>query len=404
MSSSYEVIVSLPPEGTLARSLTLSFMTGLASASGCSITCDRETARLSFKSEDEWRVAASSFLDAADRLLEVKRERLRCPQLHYNDYANVFNALLKGKVSKTSSYIDAFIAMLRDPSQRSLLTDPRTGAEHLSSVRLSQRTLTLGAAGERSYALIQPFRVETYEYGSSFHSAYRLKLEVRTTAPWLLALGAGFAFSYAGMMPEGMFFVTPDEDSLTDISTTRVSTAIEVASTLLNVPADPALPYLTYIALNIPELISKTKSSEILSAPLEKVLIDYLLSDESVKNLEERPIPRIKIHKILAAVRAYTLLLKESADISQLVRFAFKLDKVSDGSECREYIASDVVRPALGGRNPRYLSLVTHLYEAVHGAEDPYSSTYYIVRELSSWGYRMKPRFVRSIIRALEEL
>lgn len=407
MSSSYDVVVALPPDGTLIRDLTLSFVIGLvATASrlgrGCRATCNHESVYLSFERESEWEMVTGTLLGSTRSLLELKRETLRCPQLHVNDYNNVFKALLGADVSKTSSYLDAFIAMTLNKKHASSLMDPKTGPKHLSLLTSSRSTMTLGAeeGGMRGYALIQPLKVETYEYGSSFHKPYRLDFKVRTTVPWLLVFGVGFAFSYAGMTPEGLFFITPDEGALADLNTVRISTAVNLAASLLRAPADPTLPYLTYVALTIPELVNRSRSTEVLSVALEKGVVDYLLSDEESEALAKEPMPRIKLHKMSTTIRAYTALLRESVDASTLVRYAFTLDKVSGGSDCRKYLVNRVVKPALGGREPKYLSLVAHLYEAVHGAKSPYFSTYYIARELDP----VPPSYVRGMIRALEEL
>ena len=260
--------------------------------------------------------------------------------------------------------------------------------------------LGLKVSGVKDYALIQPFKVEAYEDGFTFHAPYTMELKIRTTIPWMIVFSIGFAFSYAGMTPEGLSFITPDEDSLTDLNSMRLSTAIDISSSLLRAPVDPVIPYSMYIAFLLPELISASKSPEVLGSEI-KSFEEYLLSDQEVKALEkeEIAIPRIKLQKMSTTIRAYTMLLKESVDISLLTKYAYALDELTGSSSCRKTIIDNVIKGALGGREPKNVNATMLLYEAIHGAKDPYYSVYYIARNFS-----LEPDHVNGMIRAFNRL
>ena len=407
LSSSYDIAIVLPPRGMLIRDLTLSFIAAFATTAkkldkSCHITHDYESVYITLERESDWPLIIDSLLMATQKLLELKRSTLRCPQLHFNDYTNVFRGLLGMKISKKSSYLDAFASLVAEPDYCSILRDPNTGVKHLASITFDKSSLFFGlkVPGIKGYALIQPLKVEAYENGFTFHAPYTMDLEIRTTIPWIIVFGIGFAFSYSGMTPEGLSFITPDEDSLMNLNDMRLSTAIDISSSLLRAPVDPVIPYSMYVAFLVPELISASKSPEVLGSEV-KDFEEYLLSDEEVEALQrgDIAIPRIKLHKMSTTIRAYTMLLKESVDISLLTKYAYALDELTGGPYCRKAIVNNVIRGALGGREPKNVNATMLLYEAIHGAKDPYYSVYYIARNFS-----LEPSNVDGMIRAFDRL
>lgn len=400
--SSFNGIIALPPRGMFIRDLTLSFISAFVTTTSklnraCHTTYDHDKVSIVLEGQNDWSLVTQSLMRTAQNLLQLKRSILRCPQMHVNDYKYVFKDLLGAKVSNTSSYLDAFSSLIADPNYCNALSNPNV-ARHLASLRFDGSKIFLGLSG-KSYALLQPFKVETYEHGLTFHSPYTMDLEIRITTPWLLVLGVGFAFSYAGMTFEGLSFISPDEDSLSDPYKMRLSTAIDITSSILGVPVDPVIPYSMYLSFSIPELLSASKSSELLRCDM-KDLEEYLLSDQEVASLSGGELlPRIKLQKMSTTIRAYTTILRESVDLSLLVKYAYLLDKVTGNSNCRKTVVNNIIRRALGGRDPKSLNAAILLYEAIQGAKDPYYSIYFIARN-----FQLSPQEVEGMLKVFDEL
>jgi len=373
---------------------------------------------LTVDSESSWAEVVNSLIAQALDVVKVKVDRgIRAPKLNKNDLKYVFSRIGL-PVDRGSTYIDAFYELIA--RHGSALAHPVGGLalRSLGMAASADKHLLLGvpSARERSstYALPQIFKVEAYEKGSAFHRPYTHDFSVRLTDAWLTLLAIGFSLTYLGMYGGQVAFITPTEEALSSNVNARLTTALSLASSLLRASPDPIIPYAVYLALTIPDVVIAESPPYPEIADVWRFVKGVLVrgDGEAAKELSrEGRVPSLNMHR-LGVGRAFTALSRESLNLSRLLHFAYVLDEVSGGRECRQRLRNGLVRRALGAVEPKLVNAVTLLYEAAHSAKDARYVTYTILRiasevvqgDLRRRRELLSPECVTSILTALERV
>ena len=410
---SYDLVVKLPPEGSLLREITVTSVVTIYGTAEkllghgkIKIRYGGDHVVLSIDDLSSWNYVLQNTLKNAHMILKVKSAILRAPKLHINDLNYVFRRMGL-TVPKGGTYIDGFLSLFTEYGMREF--DLNVVKQHYSSLELHGNSLIYGVEGV--YPLIQILKVELYETASDFHRPSTMPFKTKLSLPWYILLGIGFTMSYAGMFGNQVLFITPSEEVLEQPSEIKYALALAHAITYSRKIADPTIPYQLYIALMLPELVKASSLIERIKEGYSlDVLYDYLLSDEEYLELEKKSIegkiPRINIHRITVS-RAYTSIERSNIDLSQLVRFAYVLDsyaKKENALYCREVFREKVVSQGIGGRNPKIMNALALLYETIYGAKDPRYTLYYLLRTIIEEKIQLGRKCIIALLKALEEI
>jgi hypothetical protein len=209
---------------------------------------------------------------------------------------------------------------------------------------------------------------------------YQLDLDVRMDDAWASILLAGFVVSYMGMrVSDGVVLSTIPE--IYDRCFQSSWLAINMASTLYNVPTNPAIPYTLYIYATAILLENPNSRRDMLSdIPEGLELFEKLFTD----NCEGRWVRGVglRIHRIALAGRTFTEVSREDLTIGgEIARLADLCDRGNQECKCLQQVR-EIIRRSLGAEEPKILNAVTMLYEALIGSKDPSEASYYIARAI----------------------
>ncbi|HDN76028.1 MAG: hypothetical protein DRO18_02570 [Thermoprotei archaeon] len=368
-----------------------------------------------------WPSLMKLALDTAHQIIDIKSSRLRAPRLNFNDFRYVFRRLSKD-VSRESTYLDGFKYVLSNSGVREDLMDFITCSKELSSIGLvrvrGKDVIAFGTKGLQ-YPMPQILKVEMYETGLTFHKPYTLDISGRLSNAWLGLLSIGFSVAYAGMFGANVALVTLTEESLSRVD---VAVPIEVSTTLINVNPDPIIPYILYISLRIPDLmtdkglasylgslgISAESLTNLMKLMLPSTKVEYLRRFLKVGGL-----PKLKVHT-MGVTRVFTVLNRAELSLEPTLRFAYLLDNICGSSVCRSEELISVVGLGLGGNEPKVLNALTYLYEAINRAKSPYEATYILLRTIAELraeaeagrgrAVRISKECLNAIVKALEAM
>ena len=365
--SDEQLIIELPPTGTLIRDLAITAINMVRAFGGASISIKGNTAVISHGS---LQAAFSRFSNEIHYIYRVKNKgkNIRWPYLHVNDKGTLKRIIPPNELDRIKTYGDAAELFIRKIPQ--LL-----GKGGILPVKVGGNSIQLGR-GELS--MFQLFKVELYETGLSYNMPYQLKINVRMDDSWASLLLAGFTVAYMGMRAsDGVVLSTIPE--IYDRCSQGSWLAINMASTLYNVPTNPSIPYMLYIYATAILLEDPDRRRDILSdIPEGLELFEKLLADEC-DNRWVRGVG-LRIHRIAIAGRTFTEVSREDLTIGgEIARLADLCDQGNRDCNCLQQVR-EVIRRGLGAEEPKILNAVTMLYEALIGSKDPSEASYYIAR------------------------
>ena len=364
--SDNQLVIELPPPGMLIRELAITAINMMGEFGGVKIS---QVGNEVIVSHDNLGVALGSFSSEVNLIYEVKSDKVMWPRLHVNDKGTLKKAIPQAQLSSMESYGDVSIYYVNKLPE--LL-----GRGGRLSIKLSRDSITLGR-GEIS--MFQLFKVELYERGLSFNQPYQMELSVRFDEAWASLLLSGFILSYMGMRrDDGVVISTIPEVALEPCS--RDSwLAVNLASTLYNVPTNPAIPYILYMYVTSILLEEPSSRRSMLSnAPKYLEFFDRIFSREC-EGRWDRGVA-LRVHRIAATRKAFTEISREDlvvgAGVAKLADLCIK-----EGCECLQQLRG-VIEKSLGAREPKILNAVTMLYEALIGSKNPAEASYYLARAI----------------------
>jgi hypothetical protein len=364
--SDNQLVIELPPPGMLIRDLAITAINMMGELGGVKISQVGDEVIIS---HNNLGVALGSFSREVNLIYEVKSHRVNWPYLHYNDKETLEEVIPQAQLSSIETYGDVSIYYVNKLPE--LL-----GRGGRLSVELSRDSIMLGQ-GEIS--MFQLFKVELYEGGLSFNQPYRRKLSVRFDEAWASLLLSGFILSYMGMRSDdGVVISTIPEVTLEPCS--RDSwLAVNLASTLYDVPTNPTIPYILYMYVTLILLEEPSSRRSMLSnAPKYLEFFDRIFSREC-KGRWDRGVA-LRVHRIAIAGRTFTEISREDLVVGAGVAMLADLCTI-EGCECLQQLRG-VIEKSLGAREPKILNAVTMLYEALIGSKNPAEASYYLARAI----------------------
>lgn len=415
---SYDLIIKLPPEGSLIRELTVSAIAAiyrnaekLLQSEEYSLKYNGEYVILSLENMYSWNQILYTTLRSSVSTLKIKSTVLRAPKLHINDLNYVFKKLV-AFMTRGSTYIDGFLKALTVHGPNVFNYD--TVKTHYNVIEFKKGMLVYGVG--KTYPLVQVFKVELYETATDFHRPSTVPFKTKLSLPWYILLGIGFAISYAGMFGNQVLFITPSEEVLETPPEVRDALALTLGATFSRRIANPIIPYQLYLALTLPEMVQSRiltkhiKENYSVGRELLEGLYSFLLGDHEYEEFEKKSVegsvPKINIHRITIG-RAYTSVERASIDLSYLAKFAYILEHYAEkekSPKCREILRDKIVAQGIGGVDPKIMNVLTLLYETIHGAKDPRYVLYYLLRTISNRGIQIDKGCVSALIKALEDI
>ncbi|MEM4971892.1 MAG: hypothetical protein QXE01_11655 [Sulfolobales archaeon] len=365
--SDEQLIIELPPPGTLIRDLALTAINMIGAFGEASISLRGNEVIVS---HGDMTTALGRFSNEVYLIYGVKSKgrNFRWPYLHVNDKGTLKKIIPQSQLDKIETYGDVAVYFVREI--------PRIlGQGGRLSVKIGRNSIQLG---QGKLSMFQLFKVELYEKGLSYNMPYQLDLDVRMDEAWTSLLLAGFAVSYMGMRAsDGVVLSTIPE--IYDRCSQDSWLAINVASALYNVPTSPAIPYILYIYTTAILLEDPSDRKNMFSeVPEGLALFERLFADEC-KNRWIRGVG-LRIHRIALAGRTFTEVSREDLTIGgEIARLANLCDK--SGCACLQQVR-EIIRRGLGAEEPKILNALTMLYEALIGSKDPSEASYYIARAI----------------------
>lgn len=374
MKEGFDFRIVLPPRGTLIRELVIStipLLTDLNEVQDVRYGVMHDEVVLKFVTREAvdyvFRMFYDAVIDVIKRKLYVK---IRDRGLHRND-AQWLNEL----VGSQSGYLSAalsFIEKFEDDFEPFSLSR--------KTVKRSGEIYGFVDGNTHTYPLIQPLKVEKYEYDGDWMSVVGggVKRVTRFDKNWYMLLLAGYGLTYAGMVEDELMFIYPDEHwvmeyvaegqkfwmphvqiagkfgrFLFDPDSGIISRMAE-----LRVPVEPKTAYLLYVASNL------TLAYETRVSLLKKL--------------------RIGVARIAGGGRTYTLIEKINADLAPLLSMITKLYLIDKTAViCLESISRKTIIYRLN-RNLNlygdYHTFTSHFYEYLHHAYDLYTLIYEAAR------------------------
>lgn len=365
--------IILPPEGSLMRDLILTTLPILTDSEGfrkLEYSKSLNEIFLFFINKYAIEEAFETLFDTTLRVIERKRKAgVRDRGLHRNDAQ---------WISKIVNYQEGYLA-----AAKALIEFFRSNFDptYLSIRSVRGYKEVYGCPNGETYALIQPLKIENYEYGSEWLKGIGggIKSEIRLDLNYYILLMSGYALSYAGIMDSEMIFLCPEESWIieniirgkylwlpyekilgkfsTFLYESKDNKGIITRIACLRIPLEPKHAYLIYIA------------SDLASAFKERKVI--------LKTL------RLCFTRIAGGGRTFTLLERSKADLASLIAKITRLYKYSEEAiSCLKKISKKALlfrryNLSLYGDYCRFIS---HFYEYLHQAYDPFFLIYEAAR------------------------
>lgn len=376
----FKLRIALPPDGTLMRNLVFTTIPVLADSEGfqdADYSDSLDEYSLFFTNEYAAEEAFEKLFQLAlDVVTKKRKAKIRDRGLHRND-----NQWISKLIGGQEGYLAAannLIEHFREEFEPGCL-----------SIRSTTRSKEVyGCSNGATYSLIQPLKIEHYEYGSGWLKSVGggVKGEVRLDLNWYVLLMAGYILSYAGIIDDEMIFITPEEAWVAETIAKKQKFWIPYRKILgefgsflygsiekegrrgegivtrmasLNVPLEPKHAYLIYVASDLA-----------ISFKGRRIILKTL---------------RLGFTRIAGGGRTFTLLERAEADLAPLIMKISRLYEVSEGgraAECLRNIARKTLfyrRSALA-RYGDYHRFTSHFYEYLHQAYDPYVLIYEAAR------------------------
>lgn len=365
--SDEQLIIELPPPGTLIRDLTITAINMVRAYGGASVSVIGNAVVIS---HENLKDALSRFSNEIDLIYRVKSKarNMRWPYLHVNDKGTLKKVISQSQLDRIETYGDAADHFIREIPQ--LL-----GKGGRLPIKIGRNSIQLG---QGKLSMFQLFKVELYEKGLSYNMPYQLDLDVRMDDAWASLLLAGFVVSYMGMRAsDGVVLATTPE--IYDRCSQNSWLAINMASTLYNVPTNPSIPYMLYIYATAIMLEDPSSRRNMLSDMPEGLELFEKLFMDKCDNIWVRG-AGLRIHRIALAGRTFTEVSREDLTIGgEIARLADLCDR--NECSCLQQVR-EIVRRGLGAEEPKILNAVTMLYEALIGSKDPSEASYNIARAI----------------------
>jgi len=370
MSSRTLLRIQLPPEGTLVRDLVVNALLYIADRGGwldveLELEPQQRVAVLAPSQSNVEEIFRNLYNFGAEQLDE-KRNYMRRIGILRNDQT-ILNKLTRTNV-KGMDYAEVISTFLKgaQPSFDDL-------SRSLPNLQFSANSLKLG---EGEYAMLNPLIPERYETGTEF---WRInisrKLEVRADRTWYGLILSGFATALSGYVSDEIL-LTLVHEPLVWLRTRELISAFNKAfggranyyGRISNVIArerlhvEPMQEFLIFLASRLSEGISEAALMEI---PSTVVNFCRLRRTETV----------------------FTMLSKQSSDMSSLLRFALRLRSKSEYASNRlGELAQRTISIYHGARLREgehlepYHRFFTLLFQAIHGAYQPFEAIYFGAR------------------------
>jgi len=380
-----ELVIELPPSGTLIRDLTVTAVNMLEKFGGVKISVDREEGRVKVKaSHPNLESALWSFSNELINIYDIKSEVVRWPPLKKNDRETLQKVIPQDKLKNLGNYGDVaryYVERLPELLGKGGMLEVKVdGSKSKTSVRLSQK----GRKDRKDIAMLQLFKSEWYEGGLVFNRPYNLKVEIKLDESWASLLLSGFILSYTGMANIDTKVIEVSLLTIPEIAydpyQRKLWLALNLATTLRRVPTNPTIPYVLYtyiiaILLEDPS-IRKALLAEVPEGlePLNRILSkgNRIRQDADVL---------LRIHRIRTAQnvrdQTFTEVSRENLMMGEGVMKLADLCIERDCPCLREI--KDLIEE---GSEARILNAITILYEALIGSKNPAEASYYIVRTI----------------------
>ncbi len=379
--SDEQLIIELPPPGTLIRDLAVTAINMIRAFGGASISMKGNTTLIS---HDSLYAAFSRFSNDIHYIYRVKNKakNIRWPFLHVNDKGTLKKIIPQSQLNRLQTYGDVAEHFIREIPQ--LL-----GKGGNLPIKVRGNMIQLGRG---DIAMFQLFKVELYDTGLSYNMPYQLDIDVRMDDAWASLLLAGFVISYMGMRAgDGVVLSTIPE--IYDRCSQNSWLAINMASTLYNVPTNPTIPYILYIYATAILLEDPRSRRDMLSdIPEGLELFEKILADRC----DDRWVRGVglRIHRIALAGKTFTEVSREDLTVGgEIARLADLCDRDNRDCNCLQQVR-EFIRRGLGAEEPKILNAVTMLYEALTGSKDPSEASYYIARAIRDQEEREKRHII----------
>ena len=357
-----KLIIELPPPGTLIRDLAITFINIVKAYNIAEVTYIGDEIILTHK---DLTNAMAKLSKELSQIHSIKNKYVRWPPLHKNDKGTLEKVISK-QTANLSTYGDIaryYIEKLPD-----LL-----GKGGRLTVEIKRNSIQLG---QGILAMFQLFNIELYEKGLSYNKPYQLNLKVRFDEAWASLLLSGFVASHMGIRGgDGVVLsATPD---ITDPCSLGSWMAINLASTLYNVPTNPTIPYILYIYATAILLEDPGRRKSMLADYPEGLEIFNEIYSQQCENIWDKGL-NLRIHRISITGRTFTEIYREDLTIGGGIA---RLSELCENQDCRclEQFR-DLARMGLGANNPDVVNALTVLYEALIGSKNPAEATYYLAR------------------------
>ncbi len=198
----------MPPQGFLASTLsTLTLLLAIKHHEERGLRMEPQGEYLEFEGDarDLCRSLAAAFTEALE-----ESPKPPAPAMHQNDRAvasKMWEKLGGGRV-EARDYTSFFEGLVK--TARGMLSgDECMGVvSDLSRVRIKPKAIELG---EETFAPLQVFKIEKYEYGKDFLDLRGIKADLRMSAPWTSLAASGWLLSYMGN-PGALLYSLPPDD------------------------------------------------------------------------------------------------------------------------------------------------------------------------------------------------
>ncbi|MCR8487248.1 MAG: hypothetical protein NDP22_02405 [Crenarchaeota archaeon] len=370
--ASAQITFRLPPRGLLIRDFVVAAVSILLEDRNVE-SIRNEGDRLVVKAP----LGSESYLlhqifQVSQRIAEVKlKERgLSSPRIAGND-ANVIRKFQKEtnqSIAEEATLL-SFASQVLEWASQECRTSTSSFLTSYGYIQEKPSTLILGG---KNYAALQLFKVEKYEYGKDFLKDYKsVKMQIKHDIYWLALLMAGLSLTYSGKVKNELIFITTPEDFAFYEKEFKATTHLffSLPKKLLYGEKRGA----SFIASGI-------KSLDPIFAFLQ--LLSYALVREWYKDFDfellfQAPIQLCRVRP----GRIYTLVERNIADLSPLIRFAHKL--LMRGGDTTLRKIENLLRNHYSLDYSNYYSISMKLYQAISGSYNAYNLVYELGRLLS---------------------
>lgn len=350
-----ELDIALPPEGMLIRDLTLTALVHMLGTLDLELLHDKVvlSASTQAKIDDCFR----SLYGTASNVIR-KRARMRVGMIK-NDQ-QVLSRLLNKDI-EGYTYLDAFKDFL-DARRVTSLNLPSLGR-----LAIDEKSITLGGG---KYAALNLLISEKYERGTEFWRLnYRSKLDVRLDEEWYSLILAGLSLTMSAYVDDDVIITYFPEDF------------VRAASRLGELPMIPSI--LPGLHEKISDIVHNSWSNVEPFTAFVLFIAFNLAKDERVSDVvsQLRRLP-LAICRLRRSGNVFTMIDKRRAELFDALRLAYRAqEKAGPLYDRLIRICSEALRTAeLGAEFTIYNRFCTLLYQAVHGAYDPYEVVYYGAR------------------------